>query len=369
MLQQPKLVRMIKEATSSRLEGSTISDSIDFDPADVPLEEDPDGAIEESVFREFIVPETGDGVRIDLFLTQCCDGYSRTLIRDAVQNDGAELDGRVVRPSVKLRPGQRIRFRVPPLPVDDTIPENIPLDVIYEDDGLVVVNKPAGMVVHPARGHWSGTLTSALAYRFQSLSDVGGPTRPGIVHRLDRDTSGAIVIAKTNAVHIHLGQQFHDHKVKKEYFAITAARLDHDRDVIDAPIGRHPYQRDKMAIRADHETSKPASTFYEVISRHGRFTQVRLQPKTGRTHQIRVHLAHIGCPIICDRLYAGHCEVTETMLLGKSRTLNDPIILQRQALHARMLSFVNPQTGIEMTFEAPLPPDLQAVIELLKQSK
>ncbi len=307
-------------------------------------------------------------MRIDLFLTQSCDGYSRTFIRQAVQNDGAEVDGRIVRPSLKLQTGQRVRFRVPPQPTDDTVPENIPLDVLFEDDGLVVVNKPPGMVVHPARGHWSGTLTSALAYRFQSLSDVGGPTRPGIVHRLDRDTSGVIVVAKTNAVHLHLGEQFHDRKVSKEYFAITAGRIDRDRDRIEAPIGRHPYQRDKMAIRDGHETSKPAETFYEVISRHGRYTQVRLLPKTGRTHQIRVHMAHIGSPIICDRLYAGHAEISESELRGESRTSEEPAFLTRHALHARALTLTNPQTGKEMTFEAPIPEDLQRVVALLGES-
>lgn len=317
------------------------------------------------VFREIVVPESGVGQRIDLFLCQSCDGYSRTQIRAAVQNDGAEVDGRIVRPSLKLKSGQRIRFRVPPLPADDTVPENISLDVLYEDDGLVVVNKPAGMVVHPARGHWHGTLTSALAFRFQSLSDVGGPTRPGIVHRLDRDTSGVIVIAKTNAVHNHLSAQFHDRTVEKEYFAITNSPIDRDRDLIDAPIGRHPYQRDKMAIRAAHVTSKPASTFYEVISRHGRYTQVRLKPKTGRTHQLRVHLAHIGCPILCDRLYAGHANVTASTLRTGRRVDGEPAVLDRQALHARKLTFVNPQTGKSMTFEAPIPSDLQAVIDLL----
>lgn len=305
-------------------------------------------------------------MRIDLFLTQSCDGYSRSYIRQAVQNEGAKVDGRIVRPSVRLKSGQRIRFRVPPMPTDNTVPENIPLDVVFEDDGMVVINKPAGMVVHPARGHWSGTLTSALAYRFQSLSDVGGPTRPGIVHRLDRDTSGVIVIAKTNAVHVHLGEQFHDRKVSKEYFAITAGRVDRDRDVIDAAIGRHPFQRDKMAIREGHATSKTATTFYEVISRHGRFTQVRLHPKTGRTHQLRVHLAHIGCPIVCDRLYAGHSEISESELLGKSRQVDEPAFLQRQALHARSLTLTNPQNGKEMTFEAPLPDDLRGVIAIWK---
>jgi 23S rRNA pseudouridine1911/1915/1917 synthase len=320
------------------------------------------------VFREFVVPESASGMRIDLFLTQSCDGHSRTQIRAAVQNDGAELDGRVVRPSVRVHSGQRIRFKLPPLPSDETIPENIPLDVLFEDDGLVVINKPPGMVVHPARGHWNGTLTSALAYRFQSLSDVGGPTRPGIVHRLDRDTSGAIVIAKTNAVHIHLGAQFHDREVEKEYFAITAGRIDRDRDLIEAPIGRHPYQRDKMAIREGHPTSRAASTFFEVLSRHGRFTQVRLMPKTGRTHQLRVHLAHVGCPIICDRLYAGHAEISESELRGASRKSGEPFVLQRQALHARKLTFTNPQSGRRMTFDAPLPEDLRQITAILESS-
>lgn len=349
------------------------TDACDIDPIDddlTGLDSDDVGlAGGEEVFREFVVPETSDGLRIDLFLTQSCDGYSRTQIRGAVQENGAEVGGRIVRPSFKLQSGQRIRFRLPPLQSDETIPENIPLDILYEDDGLVVVNKAAGMVVHPARGNWTGTLTSALAFRFQSLSDVGGPTRPGIVHRLDRDTSGVIVIAKTNAVHIRLGQQFHDREVEKEYFAIAAGPIDRDRDIIDAPIGRHPYQRDKMAIRAGHVTSRPASTFFEVIDRHGRYTQVRLSPKTGRTHQIRVHLAHIGCPVLCDRLYAGHSEVTASTLRGQSRQAGEPAVLDRQALHARTLSFLNPQNGRKMSFEAPIPDDLQRIIELLNSRR
>lgn len=310
-------------------------------------------------------------MRLDLFLCQSCDGFSRTQIRAAVQDDGAEVDGRVVRPSLKLKTGQKIRFRMPALQPDDTVPENIDLDVLFEDDGLVVVNKPPGMVVHPARGNWSGTLTSALAYRFQSLSDVGGPTRPGIVHRLDRDTSGVIVIAKTNVVHNHLAAQFHDRIVEKEYFAITAAPIDRDRDIIDAPIGRHPYQREKQAIRDNHESSRPAKTFYEVLSRHGRYTQVKLKPHTGRTHQLRVHLAHIGAGILCDKLYAGHSLVTPSQIAigcGDSRSKlieNEPPVLQRQALHARRLTIQHPQTGKPMTFEAPIAPDIQAVVDLL----
>lgn len=347
----------------------------------------PDNPLENSVefngepIRQFVVPESADGTRIDLFLTQCCDGYSRSQIRTAVQEDGGEVDGRIVRPSYKVRSGQRIRFRLPEPASDDTIPENIPLDILYEDDGLVIVNKPAGMVVHPARGNWSGTLTSALAFRFQSLSDVGGPTRPGIVHRLDRDTSGVICVAKNNAVHLHLAAQWHDREVKKQYIAITAGRLDRDRDWIDAAIGRHPYQRDKMAIRENHESSKSASTFYEVTRRHGRVTEVEVSPKTGRTHQIRVHLAHIGCPILCDRLYAGHATLTRGELFrsagvergrdvgqgtsGSGGMDPDEVVLSRQALHAHRLTLVNPRTKTEMTFEAPLPADMRRIVDLL----
>ncbi|MEM9364552.1 MAG: RluA family pseudouridine synthase [Planctomycetota bacterium] len=327
----------------------------------------------EEITREFVVPDSAAGQRIDLFLTSLCDGYSRSQIRQAVQHDGGEVDGRVVRPSFKLKAGQRVRFRVPEPTSDDTVPENIPLDILYEDDGMVAVNKPAGMVVHPARGNWTGTLTSALAYRFQSLSDVGGPTRPGVVHRLDRDTSGVIVIAKNNAVHLNLASQFHDRLVQKEYLAITAGRLDRDRDRIDAPIGRHPYQRDKQAIRYDHATSKPASTFYEVTQRYGRISCVRVHPKTGRTHQIRVHLAHIGCPILCDRLYAGHATLTTSQLHHAAgiteATSEERLVLERQALHAHRLTLTHPQTGVPITFEANPPQDIQGVMELLEANR
>ncbi|WP_145392399.1 RluA family pseudouridine synthase [Stieleria neptunia] len=319
--------------------------------------------------RDFVVPESAANQRIDLFLTSACDGYSRTQIRQAVQEDQAAVDGRTVRPSFRIKPGQTIRFQLPEAFSDEVVPENIPLDLLYEDDGFVVVNKPPGMVVHPARGNWQGTLTSALAHRFQCLSDVGGPTRPGIVHRLDRDTSGVIVVAKTNAVHMALAQQWHDREVEKEYFAITVGRLDRDRDVIDAPIGRHPYQRDKMAIRENHSTTKPANTFYEVMERIGRFTLVRVRPKTGRTHQIRVHLAHLGCPILCDRLYAGHAVATESWLQGQGTLAGSPPVLDRQALHARRLTLCHPQSGESMTFEAPLPDDIRRTIQVIRQTE
>ena len=323
----------------------------------------------EEVFRTVTVPESSDGFRIDVFLTKLLDGYSRQQLIDSVQNGGGEVNGKVVRPSFKVRTGQTVRFIVPPPASDHTIPENIELDVLYEDDGMVVVNKPAGMVTHPARGNWSGTLTSALAYRFQSLSDIGGPTRPGIVHRLDRDTSGVIVVAKTNAFHMHLAEQWHEREVAKEYLAITAGVLDRDRDMIDAPIGRHPFQRDKMAIRERHETSKPAKTFYEVLARWGRFSLVKAMPETGRTHQIRVHLEHIRCPVLCDRLYSSHSTITRSQLLGLRSVPGEPVVLDRHALHATRLKLTHPKTKQMMEFFAPLPADFERVIAILRQTE
>jgi len=330
-------------------------------PASVPIETD--------VFRVVSVPEFADGFRIDVFLTQLLDGYSRQQLKDSVQEHGAEVDGRVVRPSFKLKVGQSIRFFVPSHIVDETIPENIALDILYEDEGMVVVNKPAGMVVHPARGNWTGTLTSALAYRFQSLSDIGGPTRPGIVHRLDRDTSGVIVVAKTNAVHLHLAGQWHERDVEKEYLAITAGTVDRDRDMIDEPIGRHPFQRDKMAIRDRHESSRQAKTFYEVLGRWGRYSLVKAMPVTGRTHQIRVHLEHVGCPVLCDRLYGGHSLVTRSQLLGGRAAPGEAPVLDRHALHASKLRLTHPKTNKPMEFYAPLPPDFERVIGILRETE
>jgi len=325
--------------------------------------------IETSVFRCVTVPEACDNFRIDVFLTQLLDGYSRQQLKDSVQNHGAEVDGRVVRPSFKLRAGQAVRFFVPPPATDDIVAENIPLDILFEDEGMVVVNKPAGMVVHPARGNWTGTLTSALAYHFQSLSDIGGPTRPGIVHRLDRETSGVIVVAKTNAVHLHLAEQWHERDVEKEYLAITAGTVDRDRDMIAEPIGRHPFQRDKMAIRERHETSKPAKTFYEVLARWGRYSMVKAMPVTGRTHQIRVHLEHIGCPVLCDRLYGGHSVVTRSQLLGGRAAKDEPAVLDRQALHASRLRLTHPKTNKPIEFFAPMPPDMERVVAILRETE
>jgi 23S rRNA pseudouridine1911/1915/1917 synthase len=323
----------------------------------------------------FVVGEEHSGSRVDLFLTFVLNGYSRMFLRKIIAENQVQVDGQVVKPAFKVFAGHRVVIDLlPPPPSDGPVAENIPLDILFEDDAMVIVNKPAGMVVHPAKGHWSGTLTSALAYHFQHLSDAGGPTRPGIVHRLDRDTSGVIAIAKTNEVHFRLCAQFEARDVRKKYIAIVAGTLDRDRDRIVQPIGHHPYQRDKMACRAGHASSRDAETDFEVVERFRGYALINVYPRTGRTHQIRLHMAHVGCPVLCDRLYGGHSQITRGQLQrrqvrGLPPLPNDAdIVLERQALHASQLEFDHPVSGERMTFAAPLPPDLQTVLELLRSA-
>ena len=324
---------------------------------------------------EFIITEEHSGKRVDLVLALLLDNYSRVFLRRIVMEDKVCVNGKPVKPAFKVFAGQVVTVNLlPPPPKDGPIPENIPLDVLYEDDCFVIINKFAGMVVHPAKGHWSGTLTAALAYHFQQLSDAGGLTRPGIVHRLDRDTSGVIVIAKTNEVHFKLCAQFESREVNKTYMAIVSGSLDRDRDRIIQPIGNHPYQRDKMAIRAGHDSSRDAETYFEVVKRYQGYALLKVQPKTGRTHQIRLHLAHIGCPVLCDRLYGGHASITRSQLQRRQvRGLpplesDSEIVLNRQALHAAKLEFDHPKTGERMSFEAPIPADMQRVLDVLASS-
>lgn len=267
--------------------------------------------------------------------------------------------------SYAVRAGDQIAGGFPEMAREGPVPEDIPLEILYEDDYLVVVNKPHGMVVHPAKGHWQGTLTAAIAHRYQELSQVGGAARPGIVHRLDRDTSGVIVIARNDATHLHLARQFEQRTVEKEYFAVCRGKLDRDRDRIEQPIGPHPYHREKMAIRAEHPESRPANTFYEVSHRFRGFVGVRVFPKTGRTHQIRVHLAHVGCPVVCDPLYAGQRILTQGELLGKAP--DGQIVFDRLALHSRRLCINHPQDERRLEFIAEIPADFTRLLEQLQQ--
>lgn len=313
--------------------------------------------------RTIIVTDQEDLVRLDSFLVSHFSKHSRVRLQRAIAKGEVLVDGKKVKSSTRLKPGQSVVAQPIEAPKEGPVPEDIPLDVIYEDEHMVAINKPPLMVVHPAKGHWSGTMTAALAFHFKSLSSIGGPTRPGIVHRLDRDTSGVILVAKTDQAHTALGKQFQDRTVEKEYHTIVTPAPDRDRDVIDKPIGDHPYQREKKAIREDHSSSRPASSMYEVVERINGFALVVVRPKTGRTHQIRVHMAHIGCPVVCDRLYSGRARLTMNDL---NRDGDETIVIDRQALHARRISFDHPVSGDRMILECDLPEDMSRLLEAVR---
>jgi 23S rRNA pseudouridine1911/1915/1917 synthase len=315
--------------------------------------------------HELVVTDESAGERLDLFLARRFPTHSRVQLRRAINAAAVEVDGRRAKAAHRLRLGEKVSLTLPDIPREAPQPEDIPLDILYEDDWLAAINKPPGMVVHPAKGHWAGTLTSALQFHFDRLSGAGGPSRPGIVHRLDRDTSGVLVVAKTDRAHFALADQFEERTVEKEYFAIVCGNPDRDRDLIDLPIGIHPYQREKMAVRRDHSTARSAQTFYEVIERFDGFAAVRVLPKTGRTHQIRVHLNAIGCPVLCDRHYGGRAQLTRGELRGDPS--DTQIILERQALHAARLAVNHPETAKRLEFRAQLAPDISAVLTGLRQ--
>jgi 23S rRNA pseudouridine1911/1915/1917 synthase len=322
-----------------------------------------------------VVDEAGAGQRLDAYLAAAIKNVSRARIRQAIDDGRASVDGVHQKASYRVGPGERIELQVVPQ-VEAPLPEPIALDLVYEDEDIAVVNKPPGMVVHPAKGHWSGTLAAALVHRFSQLSGVGGQVRPGIVHRLDRDTSGVIVVAKNDAAHQSLAAQFHERTVRKEYLAIVAGRPDRDADRVNEPIGPHPTHREKMAIRQDHPDARPAETFFEVMERFPGFALMRAHPKTGRTHQVRLHLAHIRCPVLCDKQYGSRSRITAGELRGITRQKRlasglpeDAVLLDRQALHAHRLSFAHPLSNEMLQFEAPLPQDMAALVSILREAK
>ncbi|MCC6491433.1 MAG: RluA family pseudouridine synthase [Pirellulales bacterium] len=321
-----------------------------------------------------VVPETAAGVRLDAFLAGAIESVSRSRIRRAIDGGLAAVNGEREKASYRLSAGERVEVRIPAV-AEGPLAEPTPIDVLYEDEAIVVVNKPPGMVVHPAKGHWAGTLAGALVYRFEHLSGVGGAVRPGIVHRLDRDTSGVIVAAKTDAAHAALAEQFHNRAVTKEYLAIVAGRPDRDADRVVEPIGPHPTHREKMALRGDHPESRAAETFFEVVERFPGFALVRAAPKTGRTHQIRLHLVHLRCPVLCDKQYGSRSRITvgEVRAITRHKDLapglaGDAVLLDRQALHAHRLSVVHPTSGERVTFEAPLAADMGQMLAVLRQT-
>lgn len=346
----------------------------DFEFSDVDETETVSAETRENTLQRRVTEQAEAGWRLDQFLTHHFQEYSRVMMRNAIMAEAVRVDGGRAKPAYRLKAGQTVEILLPELPRQASVAEDIPLDILYEDDWLTAVNKPAGMVVHPARGHWSGTLASALQFRYGGdLSAVGGPCRPGIVHRLDRDTSGVILIARHDQAHAKLSSQFENRTVEKEYYAISYGEPLRDRDWIDAPIGPHTHSREKKMIRPDSPEARPARTFYEVEERFDGFTAFRVFPKTGRTHQIRLHLAHIGLPVAGDALYSTHHRV----LLGElQRTRNisalseetgGEVVLGRQALHARRIKFSHPKTGEMMEIEAPLAADVAEFRECLRR--
>jgi 23S rRNA pseudouridine1911/1915/1917 synthase len=310
-----------------------------------------------------------DDLRLDQYLAGAFPDYSRSVIRRVIDAGGVAVNGKPAKASYRVRHGDRIRI-IPPEPTHpQPVPEDIPLEVLYEDEFLVAINKPPDMVVHPAKGHWSGTLVNALRFHFDQLSGLNGDYRPGIVHRLDRDTSGVILVAKEEQTHRDLSLMFEERKIFKEYVALTAGVLDRDSDYIESRIGHHKHDRVKMAVTDDEddEDARDAVSYYEVIERFRGFTLCRIQPRTGRTHQIRVHLASVGCPVLADKVYGGRDRVRLSDLVPGLPAEEDELLLDRQALHAFRLRLRHPRRPQILELEAPLPPDINRTLAALRR--
>lgn len=297
----------------------------------------------------WVVAEQYAGDRIDKFAAETAeDGVSRTQAQQWIRSGAVTVNGAVVKPNYKLAAGDIVVVN-PPEPEETAIePENIPLAIVYEDSDVIVVNKPRGMVVHPAHGHTRGTIVNALLYHCKDLSGINGSLRPGIVHRIDKDTSGLLMAAKNDIAHTSLSEQLKAHTVERRYIALVHGNLPHDQGTIDAPIGRDPHDRKMFAVTAG---GKPSITHFTVLERiGGDYTLVQLRLETGRTHQIRVHMKYIGYPLAGDPVY------------GRAKT----VALAGQALHAATLGFVHPRTGETLSFEAPIPEDMEHVLHMLR---
>ena len=307
----------------------------------------------------FSVLSTDAGQRLDTFLAAHIEGWSRARLQRLIEEADVLVNGLVAKSSYKLHANDQIEVELTPPPSTAFAPENIPLDIVFEDDDLIVVNKPAGMVVHPAAGADAGTLANALAFHFAQLSNTAGAARPGIVHRLDKGTSGLLVAAKTESAHENLADQFRAREVFKSYVALVHGRVEKKTDQIDQPIARDPRNRIRMAVVRG---GRPALSIYRVRKRFERFTLLDIELKTGRTHQIRVHLAWLKNPVVGDEVYGE----------GRDKTVSDAQVraqisrLGRQFLHAEQLGFRHPRTGEEVRFSAQPPDDLRHLLEVLK---
>ena len=305
------------------------------------------------------VSADNEGERLDAFLASHIEGWSRARLQRLIEEADVLVNGRAVKSSYKLRLSDEIEVELTPPPSTSFAPENIPLDVVHEDDELIVVNKPAGIVVHPAAGVTSGTLANALAFHFQQLSTSAGIVRPGIVHRLDKGTSGLMVVAKTESAHEDLADQFRDREVFKSYVALVHGQVEKRTGQIDQPIARDRGNRTRMAVVRG---GRPALSIYRVRKRFERFTLLNVELKTGRTHQIRVHLAWLKHPVVGDEAYGSGRDKTVPDHKLRSEIAN----LGRQFLHAEQLGFRHPRTKEDLRFTSPLPSELQAVLDGIK---
>lgn len=293
------------------------------------------------------------GERIDKFLSCRLEEVSRSYIQKLIKEGHVSVNGKPVKANYKLGAGDEICVEIPEAKEPDILPENIPLDILYEDQDILVVNKPKGMVVHPAAGHYSGTLVNALMYHCKdSLSGINGVMRPGIVHRIDMDTTGSLLVCKNDEAHRILAEQLKEHTIRREYHAIVYGNIQEDTGTVDAPIGRHPTDRKKMSI--NHKNGKRAVTHYEVLERFGNFTYICCRLETGRTHQIRVHMASLHHPLLGDEVYGPSSRPPFSGLKG-------------QVLHAKILGIHHPSTGEYMEFDAPLPEHFVDLLQKLRR--
>ena len=293
------------------------------------------------------------GERIDKFLSCRLEEVSRSYIQKLIKEGHVSVNGKSVKANYKLGAGDEISVEIPEAKEPDILPEDIPLDILYEDQDILVVNKPKGMVVYPAAGHYSGTLVNALMYHCKdSLSGINGVMRPGIVHRIDMDTTGSLLVCKNDEAHRILAEQLKEHTIRREYHAIVYGNIKEDTGTVDAPIGRHPTDRKKMSI--NHKNGKQAVTHYEVLERFGNFTYIRCRLETGRTHQIRVHMASLHHPLLGDEVYGPSSRPPFPGLKG-------------QVLHAKILGIYHPATGEYMEFDAPLPEYFVDLLQKLRR--
>ena len=303
--------------------------------------------------ESFEVEAEQEGERLDKFLSTIYPDFSRAFFQKLIKNQKVWVNDQNQKASFPVHTDDLVKIEIPDAVETTIVPEDIPLDILYEDQDLLIVNKPKGMVVHPSAGHYTGTLVNAIMYHCKdSLSGINGEIRPGIVHRIDMDTTGSLIVCKNDEAHVDIAQQIKEHSVNRIYVGIVCGNVKDDEGTIEGPIGRHPIERKKMAI--NEKNGKPAITHYKVLERFGNYTYMQFKLETGRTHQIRVHMASIGHPLLGDALYSSNRSTFKN--------------LQGQTLHAQTIGFIHPKTGEYMEFSAPLPEYFKKLLSIL-QSK